>query len=577
MWSAYQRCLYKQDRNTLRRRERERRSQEARQDEESFNVDYPLFGEPYKTSKGDELSNRIKSTLGNYDEVKDLLTDQSNQSHLVGIPKSGILKTLVASSGDPSGSVEQQSQKAMRWTKNGPTTRTTSQQPSKKHISRQRKTSYKTPGTSEDYVRSLKHVRRAPSTQRFQSTSKSIVLPQQKPTAYVRPMDGQDQAADESPMLKSSSEAEQDCGSPEYEDLPYSKPSTKSKISKLTITKQGEVKIQGQNKEMLAAACQMFMGKSEQEIAHIALETLEGHQRAIMAHMTVEEIYKDRKKFSEQVFKVASSDLVNMGISVVSYTLKDVHDDQDYLHSLGKARTAQVQKDARIGEAMAKRDAVMREAHAMQEKVSAQYVNEIEMAKAQRDFELKKAAYDVEVAKTKQRIEEERMQVQVVERAQQIMLQEQEITRKDRELDAKVKKPADAERYRLERLAEAERLQLIMQAEAEAESIRIKGEAEAFAVEVKARAEAEQMSKKAEAFKQYKEAAMVDMLLEKLPLIAEEISKPLSEAKKVTMVSSGNGDVGVAKLTGEVLDIMKRLPEAMEKLTGVSITQVHTH
>ncbi|KAK6486739.1 AF4/FMR2 family member 3-like [Huso huso] len=240
-WDLESLGLYKQDRNTLRRRERERRSQEAQQDEESFNVDYPLFGEPYKTSKGDELSNRIKSTLGNYDEMKDLLTDQSNQSHLVGIPKSGILKTLVASSGEPSGSVEQQSQKAMRWTKNGPTTRTTSQQPSKKHISRQRKTSYKTPGTSEDYVRSLKHVRRAPSTQRFHSTSKPIVLPQQKPTAYVRPMDGQDQAADESPMLKSSSEAEQDCGSPEYEDLPYSKPSTKSKISKLTIPKQGEV------------------------------------------------------------------------------------------------------------------------------------------------------------------------------------------------------------------------------------------------------------------------------------------------------------------------------------------------
>ncbi|CAB1351131.1 unnamed protein product, partial [Coregonus sp. 'balchen'] len=105
---------------------------------------------------------------------------------------------------------------------------------------------------------------------------------------------------------------------------------------------------------------QMFMGKSEGEIAQIALETLEGHQRAIIAHLTVEEIYRDRKKFSEEVFKVASSDLVNMGISVVSYTLKDVHDDQDYLHSLGKSRTAQVQKDARIGEAQFKRDAVIR-------------------------------------------------------------------------------------------------------------------------------------------------------------------------------------------------------------------------
>ncbi|KAJ7984270.1 hypothetical protein DPEC_G00362920 [Dallia pectoralis] len=99
------------------------------------------------------------------------------------------------------------------------------------------------------------------------------------------------------------------------------------------------MKIQGQNKQMLAAACQMFMGKSEGEIAHIALETLEGHQRAIIAHLTVEEIYRDRKKFSEEVFKVASSDLVNMGISVVSYTLKDVHDDQ-YLKFRGVLKDA---------------------------------------------------------------------------------------------------------------------------------------------------------------------------------------------------------------------------------------------
>uniref|UniRef100_A0A672MLN9 Flotillin n=1 Tax=Sinocyclocheilus grahami TaxID=75366 RepID=A0A672MLN9_SINGR len=311
----------------------------------------------------------------------------------------------------------------------------------------------------------------------------------------------------------------------------------------ISVTGIAQVKIQGQNKEMLAAACQMFMGKSEGEIAQIALETLEGHQRAIIAHLTVEEIYQDRKKFSEQVFKVASSDLVNMGIGVVSYTLKDVHDDQNYLSSLGKARTAQVQRDARIGEAQFKRDAVIKEAHAMQEKISAQYKNEIEMAKAQRDFELKKAAYDVEVntkkaesemayqlqvAKTKQRIEEEKMQVQVVERTQQITLQEQEITRREKELEAKVQKPAEAERYQL-RTKGSKSFGILS----------MKGEAEAFAMEAKGRAEAEQMTKKAEAFKEYKEGAMVDMLLEKLPLMAEEISKPLCAARKVTMVSSG--------------------------------------
>ncbi|KAF7236211.1 Flotillin-1 [Varanus komodoensis] len=181
----------------------------------------------------------------------------------------------------------------------------------------------------------------------------------------------------------------------------------------------------------------------------------------------------------------------------------------------------------------------------------------------------------LQVAKTKQKIEEQKMQVLVVERTQQIQIQEQEMTRKERELEAKVKKPAEAERYRLEKLAEAERSQLIMQAEAEAEAVRVKGEAQAYAIEAKARADAQQMTKKAEAFKQYQEVAMVDMLLEKLPEIAEEITKPLTSVNKITMVSSGTGDIGATKITGEVLDIMNKLPDTVEKLTGVSISQLN--
>ncbi|KAK7887029.1 hypothetical protein WMY93_026650 [Mugilogobius chulae] len=340
----------------------------------------------------------------------------------------------------------------------------------------------------------------------------------------------------------------------------------------ISVTGIAQVKIQGQNKEMLRTACQMFLGKSEMEIAQIAQETMEGHQRAIISHLTVEEIFQDRQKFSEQVYKVASSDLVNMGMSIISYTLKDVQDDQKYLFSLGKARTAQVQRDARVGQAEHKRDSVIKEAHAMQQKVAAEYKNEIEMAKAQRDFELKKAVYDVEVntkkaesemayqlqvAKTKQLIEEEKMQVQVVERSQQIMLQEQEIIRKEKELDAKSRSP------RTQRNTSWRNWR----------STTLKGQAEAFALEAKGRAEAEQMAKKAEAFKQYQEGAMVDLLLEKLPLMAEEISKPLSEAQKVTMVSSGGSEVGAAKLVTEVLEIMTTLPSAVQKLTGIDISQ----
>lgn len=96
----------------------------------------------------------------------------------------------------------------------------------------------------------------------------------------------------------------------------------------ISVTGIAQVKIQGQNEDMLLTACEQFLGKSESEIQHIALVTLEGHQRAIMGSMTVEEIYKDRKKFSKGVFEVASSDLVNMGITVVSYTLKDIRDEE---------------------------------------------------------------------------------------------------------------------------------------------------------------------------------------------------------------------------------------------------------
>uniref|UniRef100_A0A8D0G0D9 Flotillin n=2 Tax=Strigidae TaxID=30459 RepID=A0A8D0G0D9_STROC len=351
----------------------------------------------------------------------------------------------------------------------------------------------------------------------------------------------------------------------------------------ISVTGIAQVKIQGQNKEMLAAACQMFLGKSESEIAQIALETLEGHQRAIMAHMTVEEIYKDRQKFSEQVFNVASSDLVNMGISVVSYTLKDIHDDQDYLHSLGKGRTAQVQRDARVGEAEAKRDAGIREARARQEQVSAQLLSETAMAQAQRDFQVQQAlcdaavsarkaqadlAYQLQVARTKQQIEEQRAQVLVVERAQQAQLQEHEIGRRERELEATVRKPAEAERYRLERLAEGRGHPLFPW------GVQVTGAARAAAVAARARAEAAQTAAKAEAFGQYQEAAVVDMVLQRLPQVAEAVAQPLLGTRRVTLVAGGSGDIGVSRLPGEILDVVTRLPATVEALTGVSVTKV---
>merc|ERR1712107_289499 len=154
----------------------------------------------------------------------------------------------------------------------------------------------------------------------------------------------------------------------------------------------------------------------------------------------------------------------------------------------------------------------------------------------------------------------EEMQVKVVEREQQIAIHQQEI--QEKELNSKIRAPAEAEKYRLEKIAEAEKSRTVLEAEAEA-----------YAIEVKAKAEAEQMAKKADAWKEYEEAALVDMMLKVLPRVAAEVSAPLAQTDKITMVSSGDGPVGASKLTEEMLPIMGSLPTMVKDMTGVDIKQ----
>jgi len=356
----------------------------------------------------------------------------------------------------------------------------------------------------------------------------------------------------------------------------------------ISVTGIAQVKINGANEDMIVAACEQFGDKSDDEVTNICLETMEGHQRAIMGNMTVEQIYRDRITFSKKVFEVASVDLHALGISVISYTIKGINDEVDYLHSLGQTRTAQVKRDALIGEAEARKESTIAEAKASEQAMEAKFANDTMVAQAKRDFELKKATYDTEVntakaeaemayqlqaSKVNARIKEEEMQVKVVEREQQIAIQQQEIQRKEKELNSKIRAPAEAEKYRLEKIAEAEKNRTVLEAEAEAEARAVKGEAEAYAIEVKAKAEAEQMAKKADAWKEYEEAALVDMMLKVLPRVAAEVSAPLAQTDKITMVSTGDGPVGASKLTDEMLSIMGSLPTMVKDMTGVDIKQ----
>ena len=382
-----------------------------------------------------------------------------------------------------------------------------------------------------------------------------------------------------------------------------------------------QVKV-GRGEEAIRTAAEQFLGKSVNEIAEVALQTLEGQQRAILGTMTVEDIYRDRVAFAEQVREVAATDMTNMGLEIVSFSIRDIQDEQGYLEALGVRRTAEVKRDAAIGEAEAKRDAGIRAAQAEQQSQAAKYTADTSIAASERDFRIEKAAYDQEVnarraeaelayslqeAMTRQRIREEELQVEVVERQKQIEIQVQEITRRERELDATVRRPAEAERdqletiaegnrrrarveaeaqrYSLETVAEGQRTRVIAEAEAESESIRLRGQAEADAIKAHGEAEAQSiraqglaeaqaMDKKADAWKQYGQAAMIQQLFESLPQVANAVAQPLAKTDSIVVISNG-GDTGAgagaSKVTQDVSNTIAQLPALVEALTGVDL------
>jgi flotillin len=372
-----------------------------------------------------------------------------------------------------------------------------------------------------------------------------------------------------------------------------------------------QIKVKGDDVSIRTAA-EQFLGKATDEIRNIATQTLEGHLRAILGTMTVEEIYQNRDAFASKVQEVAAGDMANMGLSIVSFTIRDIRDSQGYLDALGKPRIAQVKRDAQIAQAEADRDATIRSAQANQAGQEAKFQADTKIAEAQRDYQAnvaqyqaavnqKKAeadlAYDLQKFKTGQLVKAEEVQVNIVEKQKQIELQQQEIQRKQRELEATVQKPADAERYRVETLANAKKFQLETEAEgaasatkatgfasadvskatgiAEAEANKARGLAEAAVIEAQGKATAESMRVKAESFKQYNEAAVIEMIVRVLPEVAGKISEPLAKTEKMVIINSGNGPGGGAsKVTGDVTTIISQLPPVLESLTGVKFEKL---
>ena len=370
-----------------------------------------------------------------------------------------------------------------------------------------------------------------------------------------------------------------------------------------------QVKIM-KDEKFLEIAAEQFLGKKEDEIIETILQTLEGHLRAILGTLTVEEVYKDRDQFANLVRDIAKPDVGKMGIEILSFTIKDVYDNVDYLASLGKSQTAAVKRDAEIGVAQvidhdyswrqcdkddiyqANRDAGIREAECEKAAMDIKYstgewvsndndhddnddVADTKIEDNSRAFKLQKAnfdkevnsakaeaqlAYELQAAKIQQRIRNEEIQIQVVERRKQIEIEDQEIKRKEKELIGTVKLPAEAEAYKVQTVAEGNRTRVVESAKAEGEKIRLTGAAEARAVEAVGRAEAESMRMKASAYKQYGDAAVMSLVLEALPSIAAEVAAPLARTDEIVLIGGSNNT------TNEINKLVGTLPPAVQVL-----------
>jgi flotillin len=353
--------------------------------------------------------------------------------------------------------------------------------------------------------------------------------------------------------------------------------------------------------ESIQTSAEQFLTKQPDEREALLRLVMEGHLRGIVGLLKVEEIVKEPEIVAGRVRDSVSDDLNKMGLEVVSFTIKRVTDETDYIVNMGRPDIARIKREADIAQAEAERDTAIKRAMAMreasvaqaqadQERVIAQTASEAKQAEATRDLEVKRAeyeasvrqqralaekAYDIAANQAQQKVVAEQVRVEQVQRQEQIKVQELEVQRRERELEATVTKAAEAERKRIEVLAEAQRQKLATEAAGQAEATRLQGSAEAEIVRAKGHAEADAMHMRAEAYQQYNQAAVLDKLLTGMPEVVRALSQSLASVDKITVVSTGDGrSAGVSQITGEVAKMVAQVPELFETLTGMKVADL---
>lgn len=391
----------------------------------------------------------------------------------------------------------------------------------------------------------------------------------------------------------------------------------------VTVEAVAQIKVKSDTESILTAS-EQFLSKSIQERHQVLKLVMEGHLRGIVGQLTVEQIVKEPEMVADRIRSNVADDMNKMGLEVVSFTVKEIKDKNDYIVNMGRPDIARIQmaaniaaaeaqRETEIKQAIAQREASVAKALADQETILAQTNSAAKQAEAQRDLNLKKAAFEAETKKAQaqadkaydiqtnvmqQQVIAEQVKVQQVERMEQVKVQEAEILRREKELIATVLKQAEIEKQRVETIAGAQARKVELEAlgqaasvraagqaeadirklagQAEAEALRAKGMAEAEVVLAKGKAEAEAMQVKAAAYKEYGQAAILDKMLPALPELMRAAAEPLAKIDKVTILSTGGAgsEVGINKFMGDIAKVVATAPAMVETLTGLKISDL---
>jgi flotillin len=368
----------------------------------------------------------------------------------------------------------------------------------------------------------------------------------------------------------------------------------------VTVEAVAQIKVKSDPESILTAA-EQFLTKPPQEREGLIRLVMEGHLRGIIGQLTVEEIVKQPEMVGDRMRSTCADDMNKMGLEVISFTIKEVRDKNEYISNMGRPDVARIKRDADVAAAEAERDTAIKRAEASreaaiakakadQERVLAETLSQAKQAEAQRDLEVKKAAYaemvkkqqaqadkayEIQANVMQQQVRAEEVTIHQVEKEHEVKVQEAEILRRERELTATVLKQAEYERKRIETLAEAERQRTIVEAEGKAAAIRAQGEAEAEIIFKKGEAEAKAMNVKAEAYQEFNQAAIVDKLISNMPEVVKALAAPLANVDRITVVSTGNGDsAGMSKITGDMTKMAAQIPALFETLSGMPLNEL---